>query len=182
MTTNQDRMDARMTLDLAVEDIESAVRKLNEYCDITGNKHFQKTFVAGLEYFIGTGGWLGHDATAESLRKEMDEEQRIADENSCEICGEDDSEGGMGEVIEMFYHTESGERIERNVHLHCGEYRNMEVAHLKDIVTLDGDPDICELCGEQIEGDEIAEMGNPDSSYAYTCHSQCGLDRGLEPA
>ena len=81
---NQDRDDARMELDLAAEDIETAVTHLNQFCELTGNEHLRKTFVATLEHFIGTGGWLGHEATVESLKDGMDVEQGVADES----CGE----------------------------------------------------------------------------------------------
>ena len=128
---NQDRDDARMELELAAEDIETAAIKLNQFCELTGNEHLRRTFVATLEHFIGTGGWLGHEATVESLKDEMDVEQEVADENSCEICGEWDEEN-MGDVIEMFAITDRGERIERNVHKSCGEYRNMELCRPKD--------------------------------------------------
>ncbi len=76
--------DARMALELAAEDIETAAIKLNQFCELTGNEHLRRTFVATLEHFIGTGGWLGHEATVESLKDEMDVEQGVADES----CGE----------------------------------------------------------------------------------------------
>jgi len=136
---HSDREDASMLLELAIEDIETAVTQLNQFCELTGNEHLRRTFVATLEHFIGTGEWLAQEATAKSLKDEMEVEQQVADENSCEICGEWDVKD-MGDVIEMFAITDRGERIERNVHKSCGEYRNMELCHLKDIGEVDGDP------------------------------------------
>ncbi len=44
----------------------------------------------------------------------------------------------------------------------------------------------CELCGEPIGEDEMAEMGEPNSASeclpTYVCHAQCGLDRGMVAA
>ena len=67
---------------------------------------------------------------------------------------------------------------------------NRELDEADEIRITGGDREIhgegCELCGEPMEEDEMAEMGEPNSASeclpTYVCHAQCGLDRGMVAA
>jgi len=67
---------------------------------------------------------------------------------------------------------------------------NRELDEADEIRITGGDREIhgegCELCGEPMEEDEMAEMGKPNSAIealpTYVCHAQCGLDRGMVAA